>query len=238
MYSICRITQSDLDSGLSTCFSNCLNNVDDCSAKSGKIDHLSEEKLRDSIDALILYGHMDLLLEKNYIDLVIEKGYKNHLIEKDWRLKLAFAEINEVRKSSEKIQIEFSSKFERLEVVSRKNSEKADGISNQLSNQQDNLSTMIRTIESLQEAVRNAESSCKAEIENAKSQALMIGEGRQVELENQLKTYSEQFNRSIGNAQEETKKMVEDLIEAQMQFQLIWEKLWKAYQENFLNLNC
>jgi hypothetical protein len=48
------------------------------------------------LDPLIQNGHLDLLLEKNYTHVLIEKGYKNRIIENDWRLKLAFQDVEKI----------------------------------------------------------------------------------------------------------------------------------------------
>jgi Leucine-rich repeat (LRR) protein len=78
--STCSVSQSDLDSGLTTCYSNCKNNME-CSLKSGKFDKLSGDYIKDNIEAIVSYGHLDVLIKMNYTDLLVKKGYLNLMVE-------------------------------------------------------------------------------------------------------------------------------------------------------------
>jgi hypothetical protein len=138
--STCSVSQPSLNSGLATCFSNCIKDIE-CTLKSGKFDKFSADYIKENIDAIVSYGHLDvlikqnftdqlvkkgylnlmvengfldslvaqnyldpliqnghldLLLEKNYTHVLIEKGYKNRIIENDWRLKLAFQDVEKI----------------------------------------------------------------------------------------------------------------------------------------------
>jgi hypothetical protein len=102
--STCSVSQSDLNSALSTCYSNCIKDIE-CTLKSGKFDKFSADYIKQNIKAIVSYGHLDvliqnghldLLIEKNYTHVLIEKGYKNRIIESDWRLKLAFQDVEKI----------------------------------------------------------------------------------------------------------------------------------------------
>jgi hypothetical protein len=82
----CSISQLELDSGLSTCYTNCLNDVQ-CASKSGKLDHLSPEAIERNLDLIVSSGHISALTERNYTALLVEKGYGDLIIDSDWRLK-------------------------------------------------------------------------------------------------------------------------------------------------------
>jgi mRNA-degrading endonuclease YafQ of YafQ-DinJ toxin-antitoxin module len=223
------LSQSDLDSGFSTCFSNCVNNVDDCTTKSGNIENLSQDEIREKIDTLVSYGQLDMLIERNFVDVLIEKGYKDAIIKNDWRLTFAFDEINNLKKDSAEFQKSFSSEleqqkilFENLDRIMQNLSKEIARTSKQLANglgiQQNNVSSLNKTIKYFLGIVKEAKDSCENQVENSKkileSQTQVIEEAakaRHAEVENQLKTFSEQFNRSIGKCEDDTKKMIEDL---------------------------
>jgi hypothetical protein len=78
--STCSASQSDLDSGLATCFSNCVKDLD-CALRSGKIDLLNPRYVEQNIDSIVTYGHLDVLIKENYTDLLIKKGYLNLIVE-------------------------------------------------------------------------------------------------------------------------------------------------------------
>jgi hypothetical protein len=160
--STCSVSQAVLDSGLATCFSNCLNNME-CSLKSGKFGKLSSDYIKENIKAIVSYGHLDvlikqnytdllvkkgylnlmvengfldllvaqnyldpliqnghlvLLIEKNYTDILIEKGYKNRIIESDWRLKLAYKDLEKVKTESNVQKI--SQNSDKIQTVENK----------------------------------------------------------------------------------------------------------------------
>jgi hypothetical protein len=163
----CSISQSDLNTNFSTCFTNCLNNVDDCEIKS-KLEKLSQDK--------IIKESLELEQQKSL--------YKNLT--------------------------------ENMENISTNLLEEITRTSEKFGNIQNNFSMLNETIDNLQEIVKIAENSCKSQVGDAKkileSQAQVIEEAakaRQVEVENQLNIFSEQFNRSIGNFEEGTKKMID-----------------------------
>ncbi len=65
----CSVSQSELDSGLTTCFKNCLDDGE-CAAKSGKLDNLSSGQIEMNLDLIIASGHNQKLIEKGYGDLI------------------------------------------------------------------------------------------------------------------------------------------------------------------------
>ncbi len=71
----CSVSQSELDDGLSDCYTNCLNEVE-CASKSGKLDNLSPEKIERNIDVIISSRHLQTLVEQNYTVQLI-KSFKN-----------------------------------------------------------------------------------------------------------------------------------------------------------------
>ncbi len=71
----CSVSQSELDSGLSTCFKNCLDDVE-CAAKSRKLDNLSSEQIEKNLDLIISSGHTEKLIEKGYGDLIPKNDSK------------------------------------------------------------------------------------------------------------------------------------------------------------------
>jgi hypothetical protein len=182
------LSQSDLESEFSTCFSNCFI-VDDCALKSGNIENLSQHKIQSNIDTLVSYGHLDKLIERNLFDELIHKGHKNTL------LKNVIYKLNDFKKSYNGFQRNFKLEVEHQKILYK---------------------DLNVTIDNLQEIVKIAENSCKSEMEDAKkileSQTQVIEEvakTRQVEVKNQLSIFSEQFNRSIAKFKEETKEMIE-----------------------------
>jgi hypothetical protein len=83
----CSLSQSDLNSGFSTCFSNCLANEDYCAIKSGQIDN-DKSSLINNIENNSLstyfpshshkHGHNDLLLKYILQEInEVEADYKN-----------------------------------------------------------------------------------------------------------------------------------------------------------------
>jgi hypothetical protein len=78
--SSCSVSQADLDVGLATCYSHCLNNME-CALKSGKFDILNLRYVEENIDNIVAYGHVDVLLKMNYTDLLIERGHLNVMVE-------------------------------------------------------------------------------------------------------------------------------------------------------------
>jgi hypothetical protein len=84
----CSISQSDLDSEFSTCFSNCLRNQENCAIKSGGIDKLSHDEIKNNLGALISNGQTDVLL------------------------RIIFEQINDFKTDSQKLQANFSSELE------------------------------------------------------------------------------------------------------------------------------
>jgi hypothetical protein len=75
----CSVAQSELDTGLSTCFTNCLKDVL-CALESGKHDNLSPDNIEKNLGLIVASGHMAKLVEMNYTDLLIQKGYSNLLL--------------------------------------------------------------------------------------------------------------------------------------------------------------
>jgi hypothetical protein len=70
----CSVSQSELDSELSTCYNNCL--IDgECASKSGKLNDLSSKQIEQNIDLIVSSGHAETLIENGYSNLLIEKGY-------------------------------------------------------------------------------------------------------------------------------------------------------------------
>jgi hypothetical protein len=78
--STCSISQSELDSGLASCHSNCLKDLE-CSLKSGKFDKFSSDYIKENIDTIVSYGHLDVLVGKNFTDALVKKGYLSLLVE-------------------------------------------------------------------------------------------------------------------------------------------------------------
>jgi hypothetical protein len=80
----CLVSQEELDSAFSTCFDNCVNNVDYAS-KSGKLDYLSSKQIEENLNLIVTSGHTTKLMEKGYLNLLIEKEPKDR-IETDRKL--------------------------------------------------------------------------------------------------------------------------------------------------------
>jgi hypothetical protein len=78
--STCSVSQVDLNSGLATCYSNCLKDME-CSLKSGKFDKFSSDYIKENIDSIVAYGHLDVLIQKNFTDLLVKRGYLNLMVE-------------------------------------------------------------------------------------------------------------------------------------------------------------
>jgi hypothetical protein len=78
----CLISHSELDSGISTCYNNCLTDVV-CASKSGKLDKLSSEQIEKNLDLIISSGHVAALIEKGYSSLLFERGYGYLLCKED-----------------------------------------------------------------------------------------------------------------------------------------------------------
>ncbi len=78
----CLISQSELDSNLSTCYNSCLNDGE-CASKSGKLDKLSPEQIENNLDLIVASGHVTALIEKGYSSLLFERGYGYLLCKED-----------------------------------------------------------------------------------------------------------------------------------------------------------
>jgi Leucine-rich repeat (LRR) protein len=59
----CSVTQSQLDSGLSTCYGNCRNN-EECASQSGNLDNLSSEQIEKNLDLIVASGHTSILTQE------------------------------------------------------------------------------------------------------------------------------------------------------------------------------
>jgi hypothetical protein len=98
----CTVSESELNSGFSSCYSNYLN--DECAAKSGKLDNLSAEQIVKNLDLIIASGHTAALIEKGYQDLLIGK-YRNESLESDANLLEAISKNSEeIKKSAQKCE--------------------------------------------------------------------------------------------------------------------------------------
>jgi hypothetical protein len=71
----CLVIHKKLESDLSTCYNNCLNDVV-CAAKSGKLDKLSSEQIEKNLAALIEKGYSSLLFERGYGHLLCKEESK------------------------------------------------------------------------------------------------------------------------------------------------------------------
>jgi Leucine-rich repeat (LRR) protein len=71
----CSVTQAALDRGLTTCYKNCLDDVE-CAAKSGKLDNLSSEQIENNLNLIIASGHTATLMEKGYGALIPKNDSK------------------------------------------------------------------------------------------------------------------------------------------------------------------
>jgi hypothetical protein len=81
----CSVSESELNSGLSSCYSNCLNDAE-CASKSGKLDKLSSEEIKENLD------------------LIIGK-FKNESMESDAKLLEAISKNSEeIKKSAQKCE--------------------------------------------------------------------------------------------------------------------------------------
>jgi hypothetical protein len=76
----CLVSQTDLDRDLSTCFSNCLKDLD-CALKSEKFDDFPKDYVEKNLDSIVSNGHLNLLIEKGYTDLLIERGYLKLIVD-------------------------------------------------------------------------------------------------------------------------------------------------------------
>jgi hypothetical protein len=83
----CLVSKSEMDSGLPTCYANCLNDVQ-CASKSGTIDNLSPEDVKKNIDLIVKSGHVSTLIKKGYSSLLAEKGYDDLIAENDSKLEV------------------------------------------------------------------------------------------------------------------------------------------------------
>jgi hypothetical protein len=61
----CLLSHSELDSDFSTCYSNCLSEVERAS-KSGKLDNLDPKQIEKNLDWIVSSGHAAALVEKGY----------------------------------------------------------------------------------------------------------------------------------------------------------------------------
>jgi Leucine-rich repeat (LRR) protein len=95
----CSISQPELDSGLSSCYNNCLGDVE-CASKSGKLDNLSSGQIEVNIDLIVSSGHTEKLIEKGYSNLVIKKESKDLLIETDQKFENVQKEIGNFKNES------------------------------------------------------------------------------------------------------------------------------------------
>ncbi len=92
----CSVSQSELNTDLSTCYSNCENDVE-CASKSGKLENLSPDDIEQNIDLIVSSGHATALIQRYHSNL--EKVNEDN-IEKDSRLKICDEAIGKLKKES------------------------------------------------------------------------------------------------------------------------------------------
>ncbi len=92
----CSVSQSELNTDLSTCYTNCENDVE-CASKSGKLENLSPDDIEQNIDLIVSSGHASTLIKRYHTSL--EKVNEDN-IEKDSKLKICDEAIQKLKKES------------------------------------------------------------------------------------------------------------------------------------------
>jgi polyhydroxyalkanoate synthesis regulator phasin len=108
----CLVAQAELDSGLSTCYSNCLSDGE-CASKSGKLDALSPAEIEKNLDLIISSGHLSTLIAMNYTNQLVEKGHGDLIVEKDSKSKVVQLK-NETSECDANLLKVISNKFEEM----------------------------------------------------------------------------------------------------------------------------
>jgi hypothetical protein len=208
----CPISQSDLDSGLSTCFQNCLNDPE-CAKKSELVETTTKtEKERDPIQTTPQVTPKEEDLP--------DSPAQNNATANNPNPTLQSLEINLTQELVKNIS-------EKLKLSQEKLEAKTATLNQELQVQQENLASLNqsvasevaaikKTVADFRELVRKSDETCKAETEEAKKMAKQeVNAARSLVI-----VQSEQFNRTIAKFEEKSleiagncEKTKQDLID-------------------------
>ncbi len=190
----CSVSEAELDSSFSSCYSNCLKDRE-CASKSGKLDNLSPAEIEEKLDLIIASGHSSALIEKGYQDLLIKRGYKDSIIETDWRLKTAFEVIENYRNESLESDASLLEGISKNSEEIKKSVEKCEEVSEKLKVQQ-------ATIESL-----------------GNNLTLLIADNEKISAkfqENEA-VFDDRLNRAVQKVEEKSQKYAEKYKKVKLQ---------------------
>jgi Leucine-rich repeat (LRR) protein len=237
----CSVSESELDSGFSSCYSNCLNDRE-CASKSGKLDNLSPAEIEKNLDLIIASGHSSALIEKGYQDRLIEKGNKDSIIETDRSLKTAFEVIEKYRNESLESDASLLEGISKNSEEIKKSVEKCEEVSEKLEVQQkslgNNLNSLIADNEKISAKFQENEAlfdgrlnRAVQEVEEKSQKSAESCEKVKLELVESTQKTINLFKENTTKALEATKEEVKDLTKTlvlQMENERLQFKLAEA----------
>jgi hypothetical protein len=220
----CSVSQEELDSGLSGCYSNCLADGE-CAARSGKLDNLSSEQIRNNMDLIISSGHAATLIEKGYSNLLVEK-FSNINLETASKLKTVQEEIIKVRNETLK------SKASLLKAISN-NADRIKSTLKEFGDISQDLRVQKGTVESLGKSLALLNQSNADNLSSLEKTVLK-------KIHENAAVFDDRLNRTVQEVQEESRKIAEncekvklELIERnEMTISLFKENSTKALEAN------
>jgi hypothetical protein len=237
----CSVSESELDSNLSSCYSNCLNDSE-CAAKSGKLDNLSPAEIEEKLDLIIASGHTAALIEKGYQDLLIKRGYKDSIIETDRSLKTAFEAIEKHRNESLESDASLLEGISKNSAEIKKSVEKCEKVSEKLKVQQESLGNNLTLLiadnekisakfqeneavfdDRLNRAVQKVEEKSQKSAENCEKVKLELVESN----EKTISSFKENLTKALEATKEEVKDLTKTLM-VQMENERLQFKLAEA----------
>ncbi len=202
----CSVSKAELDSGFSTCYSNCLNDRE-CASKSGKLDNLSPAEIEENLDLIIASGHSSALFKKGYQNLLIKRGYKDSIIETDRSLKTAFEVIEKHRNESLESDAKLLEGITKNSEEIKKSVEKCEEFSEKLKIQQESLGNNLTLLIADNEKI------------SAKFQ------------ENEA-VFDDRLNRAVQEVQEKSQKYAENFEKVKLELVESNEKTINSFKEN------
>jgi hypothetical protein len=194
----CSVSQMELDSGLSTCYTNCLNDGE-CASKSGKLDNLSPGEIERNIDLIISSGHISAIAERNYFDFFIEKSFKKLIIETDSKLKT----VDETARNLQILLLESNASL--LKAIS-KNSDEIKNVARKLEETSEDLKELQKSLENNLALLKQSNADNAIKLDRSVDKIQEIEKNTQ----NLLTVFDDRLNRTVEEVQEKSLKHEEN----------------------------
>jgi hypothetical protein len=241
---LCSVSESELNSGFSSCYSNCLNDSE-CAAKSGKLDNLSPAEIEKNLDLIIASGHTAALIEKGYQDRLIEKGNKDSIIETDRSLKTAFEVIEKYRNESLESDASLLEGISKNSEEIKKSVEKCEEVSEKLKVQQAKIESTInsfkenttKALEATKEEVKDLTKTLMLQMENERLQFKLAEAKHIIEkqaLESELKTLKQEVGEQKSEILELKTELKENKENLKIEFNEILQKKFDDFTRKLM----